>query len=122
MMRTSGIINFVATVVLPLLLFLFLAWPSEADISCSTVIKDLRPCVTYLVNGTGNPPSDCCSGAASLAAAVTSSADRVAVCKCIKSTAEQINPKEQNAQAIPTVCGITLPVAVSANVDCSKVS
>ncbi|KAJ1388238.1 hypothetical protein SESBI_39275 [Sesbania bispinosa] len=31
----------------------------EAAISYSDVIKDLRPCVSYLVSGSGQPPGAC---------------------------------------------------------------
>ncbi|GLT84218.1 hypothetical protein SLE2022_024630 [Rubroshorea leprosula] len=117
-MMSLGIkLNFVAALVLLMLL----APASEAAISCSDVIKDLRPCVNYLVNGTGAPPSSCCAGASALAAAATSSADKKTACQCIKSAAQKINPNQQLAQGLAANCGITLPVAVSPNVDCSKV-
>ncbi|GKU88583.1 hypothetical protein SLEP1_g2829 [Rubroshorea leprosula] len=120
-MASSSAIKFVFVAALPLVLLVLLAPASEAAISCSDVIKDLRPCVNYLVNGTGAPPSSCCAGASALASAATSSADKKAACQCIKSAAQKMNPNQQLAQALPANCGITLPVAVSPNVDCSKV-
>ncbi|PKI69103.1 non-specific lipid-transfer protein 8-like [Punica granatum] len=101
-------------------LLLSLAPISESAISCSDVLKDLRPCVNYLKSGTGKPPDACCKGAAALANAATTSADKKAACACIKSAAKQFNPNSQLAQDLPGNCGITLPVAVSPNVDCSK--
>ncbi|XP_022738260.1 non-specific lipid-transfer protein 8-like [Durio zibethinus] len=98
------------------MLLLLLASASNAAISCSDVIKDLRPCVNYLVNGTGKPPAACCAGAS----AASSSADKKAACECIKSVAKNINPKSQLAQALPSNCGINLPVTVSPTVDCSN--
>ncbi|KAG5000375.1 hypothetical protein JHK82_021526 [Glycine max] len=114
-MKSSGAL---ATLVL---LILLLATTSEAAISCSDVIKDLRPCVSYLVSGSGQPPAACCSGAKALASAATTSEDKKAACNCIKSTSKSININSQLAQALPGNCGITLPVAISPNADCSKV-
>ncbi|KAK3418993.1 hypothetical protein EUGRSUZ_H04731 [Eucalyptus grandis] len=94
---------------------------SESAISCSDVVKDLRPCVSYLKSGSGNPPAACCAGVTSLANAATSSADKKAACACLKNAAQKMNPNAQLAQALPSKCGVTLPVAVSPNVDCSKI-
>ncbi|EOY24090.1 hypothetical protein QUC31_008585 [Theobroma cacao] len=104
-----------------LLLLLAAAPASDAAISCSDVIKDLRPCVNYLVNGTGKPPSACCAGASALASAASSSSDKKAACECIKSAAKNMKPNAQLAQALPANCGINLPVTIAPNVDCSKV-
>ncbi|KAI6692132.1 hypothetical protein NL676_019842 [Syzygium grande] len=94
---------------------------SQSVISCSDVLKDLRPCVSYLKSGSGMPPPACCAGVSALANAATSSADKKAACACIKNAAQKMNPNQQLAQALPANCKITLPVAVSPNVDCSKV-
>ncbi|MBA0656972.1 hypothetical protein Goklo_009288 [Gossypium klotzschianum] len=102
------------------MLLLLIAPASNAAISCSVVIKDLRPCVNYLTKGSGKPPSACCAGASALASATSSSADKKAACECIKSASKNIKPNNQLAQALPSNCGITLPVTISPNVDCSK--
>ncbi|XP_057979988.1 non-specific lipid-transfer protein 8-like [Malania oleifera] len=94
---------------------------SEAAISCSDVVKDLRPCVNYLQNGSGKPPPACCAGASTLASAASSSENKKAACSCIKSAAQQISIKTDLAKALPGNCGISLPFTVSPNVDCSKV-
>ena len=108
------------TTMAALMLLLLLAPTSKAAISCSTVLKDLRPCVNYLSKGSGKPPASCCAGASALASAAATSADRKAACACIKSAAGQINPNPQLAQSLPGNCGISLPYTVSPNVDCSK--
>ncbi|KAJ4711728.1 Non-specific lipid-transfer protein [Melia azedarach] len=105
-----------------ILLLLFLTPESEAAISCSDVLKDLRPCVNYLKSGAGKPPAACCTGASALASAASSTADKKTACGCIKTAAQKINPNSQLAQALAGNCGISLPVPVSPNVDCSKVS
>ncbi|MBA0835048.1 hypothetical protein Goarm_007357, partial [Gossypium armourianum] len=99
------------------MLLLLIAPASNAAISCSVVIKDLRPCVNYLTKGSGKPPSACCAGASALASAASSSADKKAACECIKSASKSIKPNNQLAQALPSNCGITLPVTISPNVD-----
>ncbi|CAK7331704.1 unnamed protein product [Dovyalis caffra] len=105
-----------------IMVFLLLAPTSDSAISCSDVIKDLRPCVSYLSKGSGKPPSACCAGAAALQSAASTTADKKAACQCIKSASKSINPKPQLAQALPANCGISLPFAVSPNVDCSKIT
>ncbi|XP_062079570.1 non-specific lipid-transfer protein 8-like [Humulus lupulus] len=102
------------------LLFLVVA-ASEAAITCSDVINDLRPCVSYLVSGAGKPPAACCAGVSTLASASASSADKKTACECIKNSAKNIKLKADLAQALPKNCGINLPFAVSPNTDCSKI-
>ncbi|XP_010257636.1 PREDICTED: non-specific lipid-transfer protein 8 [Nelumbo nucifera] len=116
-MKPSGI----AVTAMAVLMLLLFAQASEAAITCSDVIKYLRPCVNYLVNGSGMPPSACCAGASQLASAATTPADKRAACACIKSASQRINPNPQLAQALPGNCGISLPFKVSSTVDCSKV-
>lgn len=114
-MQGSSVFSF--TVVL---LLLVLAPTSHSAISCSDVLKDLRPCLSYLTSGSGMPPAGCCVGATKLANSATTTADKKAACACIKSAAQQINPNPQLAQALPGNCGISLPVPITTNVDCSK--
>ncbi|KAJ7982130.1 Non-specific lipid-transfer protein [Quillaja saponaria] len=112
-----------STCILAAVMLLFLlASPSEAVITCSDVITDLRPCISYLVNGSGKPPPACCSGVSALASAASTSADRKTACECIKSASQKVNVNFQLAQALPGNCGIKLPFTVSPNVDCSKIS
>ncbi|KAH7570727.1 hypothetical protein JRO89_XS05G0167500 [Xanthoceras sorbifolium] len=92
------------------LMLLLLTPESEAAITCSDVLKDLRPCVNYLTNGTGKPPAACCAGAKALSSAVSSPADKKTACGCIKNAAQKMNPNAQLAQALPGNCGITLPI------------
>ncbi|MED6219312.1 hypothetical protein PIB30_034655 [Stylosanthes scabra] len=96
---------------------------SEAAISsCSDVIKNLSPCESYLVSsGSGNPPDKCCSGVKALAAMAGTSADKKTACNCIKFTSKSLNINSQRAQALPGKCGVSLPISVSPNADCSKI-
>ncbi|KAK6936519.1 Bifunctional inhibitor/plant lipid transfer protein/seed storage helical domain [Dillenia turbinata] len=110
--------------ILVLTLFLLLSCAptsSDAALACSDVIKYVKPCVNYLVKGSGLPPADCCSGASNLATAVANSADKKTACDCLKSAAKKMNPQEALAKALPSNCGITLPFTISADIDCTKI-
>ncbi|CAK9144795.1 unnamed protein product [Ilex paraguariensis] len=108
--------------ILFLLLLLLAPPPSYAAISCSDVIKDIRPCVNYLKNGSGMPPAACCTGASNLASSATTTADKQAACNCIKSAAKNANIKSELAKALPANCGITLSIPISPNTDCTKIT
>lgn len=103
-----------------LLLVVYSLTTSEATLSCTEVIKDLRPCVTYLSSGSGQPPAACCSGVKALVAAAVTSEDKKAACTCIKNTSKSLTINAQLAQALPSNCGITLSISISPNADCSK--
>ncbi|KAF1881312.1 hypothetical protein Lal_00023348 [Lupinus albus] len=72
------------------MLLILVVSTSEATLSCSDVIKDLKPCISYLVSGSGKPPEACCIGAKALASSATNSEDKKAACNCIKSTAKSL--------------------------------
>lgn len=91
-----------------------------AALTCNDVIKDLKPCIEYLKNGSGAPPSPCCAGAATLASAATTTADKQTACTCLKNVSNNIKVNSGLAKSLPANCGITLPFEVSPNVDCSK--
>ncbi|KAG8363541.1 hypothetical protein BUALT_Bualt19G0033100 [Buddleja alternifolia] len=98
---------------------IFLAAPA-ASITCSDVIKDIRPCLNYLKSGSGAPPAPCCSGASNLASSATTTADKQTACNCLKNASKNTNLKPELAKALPKNCGISLPFEVSTTVDCSK--
>ncbi|KAF7027462.1 hypothetical protein CFC21_039504, partial [Triticum aestivum] len=79
----------------------------------------LSPCISYARGNGANPPAACCSGVRSLAGAARSTADKQAACKCIKSAAGGLNAGK--AAGIPSKCGVSVPYAISATVDCSKI-
>ncbi|ESQ50614.1 hypothetical protein EUTSA_v10022915mg [Eutrema salsugineum] len=108
-------------VIISVLGILFIPRYSESAISCSVVIQDLQPCVSYLTSGSGQPPATCCDGVKSLAAATTTSADKKAACQCIKSVANSVTVKPELAQALASNCGASLPVDKSSTVDCTTV-
>ncbi|CAM8963675.1 unnamed protein product [Rhodiola kirilowii] len=107
-------------VVVVVVVFLVAAPTAEAAITCTQVISDLRPCFSYLQSGSGKPPSACCAGASTLAEAAATSADRRAACECIKTASQALKPNPDLAADLPKNCGIDLPFAISATLDCTK--
>ncbi|CAH1440922.1 unnamed protein product [Lactuca virosa] len=103
-------------------LFLLFVSSSDAVLTCSTVIQDVAPCVSYLRSGSGMPPPACCSGAKALAAAASTTADRQAACKCLKSASQSLNPNPGLAKSLPGNCGISLGFTISPTVDCTKIT
>lgn len=118
--NTKTMKSSIAFVAFMFLFLIIVASTSEAAISCSDVIKDLKPCVSYLVSGSGQPPAACCSGAKALASAVSASEDKKTACNCIKSTAKSVKLNSQLAKALPGNCGISVPISISPDADCSK--
>uniref|UniRef100_A0A452XCU3 Non-specific lipid-transfer protein n=3 Tax=Triticinae TaxID=1648030 RepID=A0A452XCU3_AEGTS len=92
---------------------------TDAAISCGQVSSALSPCISYARGNGANPTAACCSGVRSLAGAARSTADKQAACKCIKSAAGGLNAGK--AAGIPSKCGVSVPYAISASVDCSKI-
>ncbi|KAJ8645125.1 hypothetical protein MRB53_006873 [Persea americana] len=117
-MKFSGIVMTASAIVV---LIVFMP-ASEAAVQCSDVVKNLRPCLSYLQNGSGKPPAACCTGANNLNSEATTSADRKDICNCIKTATQKLKANDAAAKALPGNCGISLPVPVSRTVDCSKIN
>ncbi|KAJ1254516.1 hypothetical protein BS78_05G072000 [Paspalum vaginatum] len=94
---------------------------SEAAVTCGRVSSAIGPCIPY-ARGTGAAPSAaCCSGVRSLNSAARTTADRRAACNCLKSAAARVSGlKAAKAASIPSKCGVSIPYAISPNVDCSR--
>ncbi|KAK2647521.1 hypothetical protein Ddye_015010 [Dipteronia dyeriana] len=94
---------------------------AQAAVTCGRVASAVAPCISYLRSGSAVPPA-CCSGIRSLNNAAVTTADRQAVCKCLKSTSASIPGLDPNrAAGLPGKCGVSIPYKISANTDCSKV-
>nr|ACM78619.1 non-specific lipid-transfer protein type 1 [Tamarix hispida] len=92
---------------------------AEAAVTCSSVTKQLTPCLSYLTSG-GAPTAACCGGVKSLnGMASMSTPDRQATCNCLKAASKGINL--QNAVSLPAKCGVKIGYSISPNTDCSKV-
>ncbi|XP_043691062.1 non-specific lipid-transfer protein AP10-like [Telopea speciosissima] len=110
-----------ASVMAALMLLLLLVPTTEAAITCSDVVNDLTPCLSYLQSGKGTPSASCCSGASKLLGSATNTADTKTACNCMKSTIKQLNLNGAASQSLAGKCGIKLSFTVSANTDCSKI-
>ncbi|KAH7290302.1 hypothetical protein KP509_30G041500 [Ceratopteris richardii] len=95
----------------------------DAAISCSTVTNDIGGCATYLVNG-GSPSGACCSGVKSLyGSTVSSRADRITACNCIKSLASNFGSslKSSSVSGLPKACGVNLGYTISLSTNCASI-
>ncbi|KAL6597379.1 hypothetical protein ACP70R_009040 [Stipagrostis hirtigluma subsp. patula] len=104
---------------------LIIAAPHAADaaISCGQVSSAIGPCIAYARGSGSGPSAACCSGVKRLSAAARTTADRRAACNCLKSAAGSMKGLNAgNAASIPSKCGVSLPYAISASIDCSRVS
>ncbi|PIN21383.1 hypothetical protein CDL12_05928 [Handroanthus impetiginosus] len=94
---------------------------AEAAITCNTVTSALSPCINYALNG-GTPPASCCQGIKSLYSQASTTADRQAVCSCLKSVASSATPAIiNNAASLPGKCGVSIPYKISPSTDCSTI-
>jgi len=95
---------------------------AEGAISCSTAISDLLPCLSFVTGDAANPTAACCKGVKSLNAAATSTADRQAVCRCIKSVAGSSNYDSSKAANIPSLCGVNVGFPIGTSINCDAYS
>ncbi|GLJ47363.1 hypothetical protein SUGI_0999670 [Cryptomeria japonica] len=95
----------------------------NAAISCSTVISDLRPCLSYVTGSAAKPSDACCSGVRSLNDAATTTADRQTACGCFK-TISGIVPgfSWDRAGKLAAQCGVNVGFPITPSVDCSTVT
>ena len=89
-------------------------------ITCGQVASGISSCLNYLKTG-GAVPQACCNGVKGLNAAAKTTADRQAVCNCLKSAAGSIKGLNLNlAAGLPGKCGVSVPYKISPSTDCSK--
>ncbi|CAN4127860.1 unnamed protein product [Withania somnifera] len=107
-----------------LLIYIVIAAPPpvNAEITCSTVLNGLIPCLSFVVNG-GKVPPTCCRGIKSLYGVAKTTADRQSVCSCLRIAASSVSGINfKNAAALPGKCGVkNIPFKISPKADCSKV-
>jgi hypothetical protein len=95
---------------------------SEASVAITfeQVGSNLVSCLPY-TSGRGKLTPGCCSTIRSLNSAASTSADRQAVCGCIKSLASTISDLDWGAiSGLPDKCGVSVPVPISPSTDCDK--
>ncbi|KAJ8537736.1 hypothetical protein K7X08_014276 [Anisodus acutangulus] len=89
-------------------------------LTCTNVNTYMADCEPFLTNkgllGT------CCDGVKKLNAAATTTIDRQTACNCLKADGTTIvGIDSAKAALLPVICGVSLPYAISATVDCSTV-
>ncbi|KAL6642155.1 hypothetical protein ACP70R_020336 [Stipagrostis hirtigluma subsp. patula] len=109
--------------VVAVLAALVVAETASAAISCGDVTSALAPCLTYAMGRSSAPSSSCCSGVRSLNSRASSTGDRQAACSCLKSMVGRLNGVNMgSAASIPSKCGVSVGLPISASVDCSKIN
>eukprot|EP01018_Ginkgo_biloba_P030847 Gb_21553 [translate_table: standard] len=100
-----------------------MVWMAEGDIiDCGSVTSDMEPCINYLTTGMGVPSSNCCAGLRSVAAAATTTPQRMVACTCLELAAGMIPGIKANAvSSLPGACNVKLPFPFSLTTDCSKI-
>jgi hypothetical protein len=97
-----------------------LASEASAGITCGQVGSSIAPCVSY-ATGKGPLTTNCCNGVRRLNNAASTSADRQAACRCLKSLARSIKQLNMGAVAgIPAKCSVAVPFPLSLSTDCNK--
>ncbi|XP_062203426.1 non-specific lipid-transfer protein 3-like [Phragmites australis] len=115
--------RFALVAVVAVLAALVVAETASAAVSCGDVTSAVAPCLGYAMGRASAPSAACCSGVRSLNSKASSAADRQAACSCLKSMAGRLGGATMgNAASIPSKCGVSVSVPISANVDCSKVN
>ncbi|WVZ54814.1 hypothetical protein U9M48_005559 [Paspalum notatum var. saurae] len=95
-----------------------------AAVSCGEVTNALLPCLGYAMGSAASPSAQCCTGVRGLNSRASSTADRQAACACLKNLAARFGSGGGmgNAASIPAKCGVNVGMAISPNVDCSKIN
>ncbi|GLJ47359.1 hypothetical protein SUGI_0999610 [Cryptomeria japonica] len=93
----------------------------EGAISCSTVVTDVTPCLSYVTGSDAQPTQGCCSGIKSLNAAAATTDDRRSACNCIKSAASSSNADYDKVGKMPGLCGVKLGYTITPSLNCNTI-
>ncbi|KAG6641839.1 hypothetical protein CIPAW_09G101000 [Carya illinoinensis] len=105
---------------LMMMLFILSATTARADL-CQDAVTSLMPCIAFLTGFSPPPPNaGCCQGARDVLNKATTSADRKALCVCLKNVASQDGILPDRAEQLPDLCKIKVPVPIKPDVDCNK--
>ncbi|XP_054783432.1 non-specific lipid-transfer protein 1-like [Prosopis cineraria] len=95
--------------------------PMADAITCGQVTSSLAPCLSYLQKG-GSPSAACCNGIKSLASGARTTADKQAVCNCLKQAAGTVSGvNNKNAQNLPSACKVNIPYKISTSTNCASI-
>ncbi|XP_051180146.1 probable non-specific lipid-transfer protein 3 [Lolium perenne] len=102
---------------------LMAAGEASAAVTCGQVGSSLAPCIPYATGKSATLSQGCCSGMKSLNAMARTSADRQAVCRCLKSLAGSVKSVDLGVVAgAPAKCGVSVPFPINMSTDCNKVN
>ncbi|KAE8099022.1 hypothetical protein FH972_017038 [Carpinus fangiana] len=94
---------------------------AQASISCNQVVGSLASCITYVksTKGRGAVPSACCRGISSVNSSAKTTADRQAVCECLKNAASAVSGVDPSLIAgLPGKCKVRIPYKISTSTNC----
>ena len=90
------------------------------DVSCSSALFSLLPCLPFLQGvGPATPTSYCCAGANDLNQKADTTQIRRDVCNCLKPAASRFGVKSDRSRQLPQLCNITLSVPFDPTIDCN---
>lgn len=89
---------------------------------CSTIFRQLSPCIPYLTKSVVSPSKNCCDGAKSLEKYGRTKKDRQDFCMCVKARAQSLNGLDfSRANQLPDLCNLSVELPqMSLSFDCSK--
>jgi len=88
-------------------------------VSCNDVTTNLAPCLSYLMNG-GSASSACCEGVRNILGAAGTTSEKQTVCNCLKEAANNFGINDNYAQALPGLCGVSVPYKISRSTNCAE--
>ena len=94
----------------------------EAAISCPLAVGALIPCKPFLIDGADKPTPPCCAAVKKVKDMAGSKADLQALCECLKKASASMGVDPTKAEALPGLCGVSLPFPIKPDIDCSKLA
>ncbi|KAB1205640.1 Non-specific lipid-transfer protein 2 [Morella rubra] len=108
------------------LAFFVLLMASESamgSITCSSMIRDLNPCLPYLREVNDVPSAGCCNAARVVGSYFNSNTDRYAACECLQDTGATVNGiYVSRMRSLPQRCAVSInlpPISADGRLDCS---
>ncbi|KAL5572095.1 hypothetical protein UlMin_021692 [Ulmus minor] len=96
--------------------------PSAGGQTCSKIIQEMTPCLSFVRGKDADPSERCCEGAKELNDQVKSKEDRQTTCDCLKQAIGAVDDADpQRISQLPQKCGIQVSLPpIDRNIDCSK--
>ncbi|CAI0539916.1 unnamed protein product [Linum tenue] len=91
-----------------------------AGVTCPGALLQLLPCLPFLTKQAPSPSTQCCSNVKLLNDEANTAAIRQQLCKCFKPAIITYRVDPPVAKALPSLCGVNVPVPIDPNIDCNK--